>query len=106
MFSTKKEKPLSPPDTLRSFQMEFARPKSLIKPEFRKHGLMTAAVSKFIKEHEGIYCLFILNNNQNAHQFWHNLFEKLDYEPYILDVCLELDICTQYGFAPKKGKEK
>ena len=81
---------------------DFFIQESYIKPKFRKQGLMTATVSKFIKEHEGVYCLFILNNNVNAYQFWHNIFPKLNYHPYELYVCTGIDICTQYGFAPKK----
>ena len=73
-----------------------------VKPEYRNQGLMTTAVSKFIQEHGGTYCLFILNNNKNAYQFWHNLFAKLNYKPKDLELFGVLKISKQFGFTPNK----
>ncbi len=73
---------------------------SYIKPEYRRKGHMTRAISDFINRHVGVYCLFILNNNQIGRVFWHVLFDRIGYVPYELaDVGAADDDCTQYGFA-------
>lgn len=75
---------------------------SYIKPEYRRQKYMTNAISDFVRKHEGIYCLFILNENKIAKTFWSGLFERLGYKPYYLrDVGAADEYCTQYGFAPK-----
>lgn len=71
-----------------------------IKPEYRRKGYMSYAISDYVKRHAGIYCLFILNNNQIGHAFWHVLFDRIGYKPYDLtDVGAADEDCTQYGFA-------
>lgn len=78
-----------------------------IKPEYRKLGYMTRAVSNYVRENPGTYCLFVLTKNQYAYHFWHKVFEQLGYQPHALcDVGAGDEHCIQYGFAPmeKRGE--
>lgn len=72
-----------------------------IQPKYRCQHYMTSTATRFIKAHPGIYCLFILNNNQIAKHFWFSIFTKLGYVPCPLsDVGAGDEHCTQYGFQP------
>lgn len=78
---------------------DFYIEEAYIKPEYRRQGYMSAAVSRFISEHQGTYCLFILNNNTAAQHFWPKLFAELGYLPCDLaDVGAGDQYCTQYGY--------
>ncbi len=57
---------------------------SYIKPEYRNKGLMTAVVTRFVKEHTGRYCMILLKKNVYAKKYWHNLFTDLGYVPFNL----------------------
>lgn len=60
---------------------------------------MSLAVSEFMKSHTGIYCLFILNNNIAAQEFWFKIFMNHGYVPLELrDVGAGDKYCRQYGF--------
>ena len=51
---------------------------------------------------EKTFIRFILNNNKNAHWFWHNLFARLNYKPKDLELFGVLKISKQFGFEPNK----
>lgn len=72
-----------------------------VKPDYRRKGHMLHAFSEFERKHKGIYCLFVLNKNEGAKNFWKTTFAKLGYLPYFLrDVGAGDEFCTQYGFKP------
>lgn len=48
-----------------------------IVPEYRRKGLMSATVQRFVCEHPGIYCLLVIQGNRNAQHFWTNLFHQM-----------------------------
>lgn len=73
-----------------------------INPNYRRKGLMSKAVSDFVRNNKGTYCLFILNKNDAAKAFWPKTFAKLGYEPcYLRDVGAGDQYCTQYGYKAK-----
>ena len=47
----------------------------------RRKGIMTAAVTEYVKSHPGIYCYFVLTKNHAAARFWDKVFISLGYEP-------------------------
>lgn len=68
-------------------------------PEFRRQKHMSLTVSRFIEANEGIYCLFILNNNIPARHFWPEVFAKHGYSQFeLIDVGAGDEHCRQYGF--------
>lgn len=68
-------------------------------PEYRRNGLMSSTVKKFVGSHEGVYCLFIINGNVVAKFFWKKIFSELGYgELHLKDVGAGDNLCTQYGF--------
>lgn len=72
-----------------------------IKPEFRRKNYMFSAVSEFVQNHKGVYCLFVLDRNNAAKSFWKKAFAKNGYLPcYLRDVGAGDEYCTQYGFKP------
>lgn len=68
-----KEFPEKHRDSLRSVAQAY------VLPEYRKKGLMTAAVSDYMTRHRGTYSLLILKGNEYAAGFWKRLFEKEGY---------------------------
>ncbi len=73
-----------------------------VKPKYRRSKHMTKAVIDFVKQHPGVYCMFILNNNYGAYGFWNTVFKSLGYErSYLRDVGAGDPYCTQYGFKPR-----
>ena len=81
------------PDT--NFYIEEA----YIKPQYRRQGYMSSVASKFIKDNPGSYCLFILNRNEAALQFWHKVFAQCGYVPcFLCDVGAGDAYCKQFGF--------
>lgn len=82
---------------------DFFIDQAYILPKFRKRGLMTKAISEFIEENRGRFCLFIIDNNTYARSFWFKTFAGLGYVPlYLRDVGALKDETgiSQYGFAP------
>lgn len=76
---------------------------SFIMPEYRKKHLMSDAVSKFVKEHGGKYCLMLIDKNDYAKKFWFSLFERLGYTELSLPIVCNMEPGeVQYGFAPKE----
>lgn len=47
-----------------------------IKPEFRKRGLMTETVRKYLATHPGKYSMQVMVNNPAAARFWFRLIGK------------------------------
>lgn len=75
-----------------------------ITPEHRGRGHMTRVASSFIESHEGVYCLFILNDNSAALRFWPKLFAKHGYTAMELcDVGAGDPYCKQYGFKKRES---
>lgn len=71
-----------------------------ILPKYRRNGIMSLIVKEFVENHEGIYCLLIINGNEIAKSFWGKVFSELGYkEIFLKDVGAQDDFCTQYGFA-------
>lgn len=70
-----------------------------IRPEYRRRGFMSAAVSDFVQGNPGVYCLFVVRGNEGAYGFWKGIFGKNGYTPcYLADVGAADAYCTQYGF--------
>ena len=93
-----KEFPEKHPDSLRSVAQAY------VLPEFRKKGLMTAVMSKYMKKsnHKGIYSLLILEGNEYAKGFWKKFFEKEGYEEVPLAPDPEgYGEAILFGYAPK-----
>lgn len=44
-----------------------------IKPEYRCQGLMKKTVENYLKKHQGLYGLEIMDKNQLAHKFWRKI---------------------------------
>lgn len=74
---------------------------SYIMPEYRNQGFMQKAVQKWVKEHPGKYCLFIVDNNEPARHMWPAVFEKMKYQSLDLrQVLPPKQGITQYGWEP------
>ena len=73
-----------------------------VKSEYRRKRLAFKAISRFLKEHRGVYCLDIININDAAHFFWNFAFNKNEYLPVVLPYVPhnEGEGVTTYGFAP------
>ena len=76
-----------------------------ISPEYRRKGLMSKAVSDFIKEHEGTYCLFIIDNNEIALKFWSAVFKKTKYKSVNLSEIRVNGPYSLYGYKPNWEEE-
>lgn len=50
-----------------------------VKPEFRRRGLMTKAVTEYVTAHSCVWSLVVIRKNTYARQFWVNLFDVLGY---------------------------
>lgn len=65
-----------------------------ITPEYRRQGLMTETIKDYVTDHNGTYCMFIINENAIAKKFWESLF--------IINVLNDRfnnnENCTQYWF--------
>lgn len=73
-----------------------------VAPQFRRQGIMTDFAGSWIKQHEGRYCLFIIDRNKPALAFWKKLFTSLNYKPQLLTQVTEDDgYTTQYGWRPR-----
>lgn len=72
-----------------------------IKPEYRRQKIASNYIGNFMKTYKGTYCLYIINNNYAAKQFWKNLFERAGYEPVGLKDTEDKKPYTLYGFEPK-----
>ncbi len=82
---------------------DFYIEEAYVKPAHRRKHIMFNMVKDFINHHHGTYCLFILNKNAIAKQFWNTVFKQLGYQPHPLrDVGAGDEFCTQYGFKPKQ----
>ncbi len=84
-------------------QCDYFIAQSYIRPGYRKRGLMTDAVTKYVDEHPGKYCMIILEKNTVAELFWSNLFKDLSYESFdIYDIgCLHKGE-VQLAFKPDR----
>lgn len=51
-----------------------------VKPEFRKQGLMTKAVTEYVTAHPCVWSLIVIRKNVHARKFWLNLFGNLGYK--------------------------
>lgn len=81
---------------------DFYIAESYILPSYRRKGIMSKAVSEFVRLHSGIYCLLILKRNHYAKAFWKKLFNSLGYKyRYLRDVGATNETCEQYGFSAK-----
>lgn len=92
-----KEFPEKHPDSLRSVAQAY------VLPEFRKKGLMTAVMSKYMEKsnHKGIYSLLILKGNEYAKGFWKRFFEREGYKEVSLEPAPGGYKDAQlYGYAP------
>ena len=75
---------------------------SYVLPGYRGNGLMTKAVTSFIKEHKGYYCLMIIDRNVKAQRFWSRIFTDCNYIRFELSEVVQL--ChgeSQYGYKPQ-----
>ena len=72
-----------------------------IKPEFRRNGYGKTAISCFIKEHPGAYCLFIFKENLFAQNFWKQVFNDLKYvdESHLFSAAIAPDDSYFYFFS-------
>lgn len=78
---------------------DFYIEEAYIQPEYRRKRYMFRAVSKFLKYNGGTYCLFIVNTNTPALNFWHKVFRENEYAPVELtDVVPVEPYLKQYGF--------
>lgn len=55
-----------------------------VRPESRRKGIMTSALSDFERKHHGRYCLDVLFRNFPARMFWFKRFKELEYTPITL----------------------
>lgn len=71
---------------------------------YRHRGIMRNFFSKFIEEHPGKYCLFIIDENDIAKEFWDKAFESAGYKPFkIKDKHgMETEYCHLHGWKPKE----
>ena len=82
---------------------DFYIEEAYIQPEYRRKKYMFRAVTKFLKYNGGTYCLFIVNRNTPALNFWHYVFKENGYLPVELTNIVPLEpYLKQYGF----GREK
>lgn len=72
-----------------------------IKKEYRGKGIMSGLAKEYIRKNPGRYCLFIVNNNEEAKKFWRNVFRDLHYTEFAIADIVTPDECTQYAFRPK-----
>ncbi len=74
-----------------------------IMPEYRKRSVMSAIVSEFIADNPGDYCLYLIDQNAQAQNFWRKMFGSLGYEEFqIKDYTdMETDSCHLHGFTKK-----
>lgn len=78
---------------------------SYIKPEYRREGIMSDRISDWIKTYGGMFCLFVLNNNEIAKKFWNKLFDDLGYEKFELSDTGAYTMdghLIQIGYRPKQ----
>lgn len=80
---------------------DFYIEEAYILPSHRRQKYMSQTATDFMRANPGTYCLFIINTNNVAKNFWFNLFAKNGYIPCSLsDVGAGDEYCTQYGFRP------
>ncbi len=73
-------------------------------PEYRRQGVMRRYFTQWAKDHAGAkLCMFIIDRNEIAKNFWFSLMPSLGYEPMYLTEVLPPDgYTTQYGWRPKQ----
>lgn len=77
-----------------------------VAPEYRRQGLMTAAVKDYESRHKCTYSLLVLRENMDALSYWEKLFDEMHYRPYELDAsCVDADgdDLILLGFRPGCG---
>lgn len=79
---------------------DFYIEESFILPAYRKKGFMRNTVFEFMKTHKGIYCLYVLEENKKAKQFWQHVFAEVNYQPCILKDYATANL-IQLGYKPK-----
>ena len=95
-----KEPPEKHPDSLRSIAQAY------ILPKHRRKGLMTAAVSDYLKRHGGIYSILVLKGNDYAAGFWRRFFKREGYEEIgLAPIHNTGDETVMYAFGPGTGKQ-
>lgn len=74
-----------------------------IVPEFRNKGLASATVTDFLNNHKGVYCLFIINDNNIAKTFWNKVFTNCQYITTELydEYSDRYTYCKLYGYKPQ-----
>lgn len=88
---------------------------AFIEPAYRGQGYMTGRMNEYItgvnrdgvkgKEHKGIYCMYIWENNDSAAHFWkHYFLKKAGYERIDLDSSPITGKRRLLAFAPPKKK--
>lgn len=87
------------PDSIRSVAQAY------VLPEYRRQGLMTAALADYESRHRGVWSLLVIWGNTAAKAFWEKRFAELGYTPVSLDTGyvrddLRGEFCL-LGFRPK-----
>ena len=80
-----------------------------IKPEYRRQNIMLTTVSNYIKNHTGIYSLFIASKNDVAKKFWERVFKNVNYVPIYLSeepIREPSPHFIQYGYKPKEQNDR
>lgn len=74
-----------------------------VEPEFRNKGLASATATNFLHNHKGIYCLFIINDNNIAKIFWDKVFTSCRYTETKLydEYSDQYTYCKLYGYKPQ-----
>lgn len=84
---------------------EYFIAQAYVAPESRRKGIMTKAVSEFVKDHRGKYCMDILYKNYSARIFWLTRFRELGYELIQLPFMEHgvTGLCDTLYFEPASG---
>lgn len=76
-----------------------------LEPQYRKRHIMSDVVQEFIKQNPGVYCLFLIDTNLPAINFWNRMFQLQHYkEKKIIDYeMMGTENCHLHGYYKIKG---
>lgn len=69
-----------------------------IQPKYRRQGIMKKIVTDYVKAHKGRYCLFILEKNYPAKNFWKTVQLTLNLKTITCPTEFDDEGCKLYGF--------
>lgn len=85
-------------------ETDFYISQAYVLPEYRRRGLMSAALEEYMASHVGKYGLIILQGNEEAEKFWFRFFEKHGFEAFSVQkiIALKDPDEREFGFRPRR----